>query len=155
MKLYLNSILFVCLSRFRWPNAMVNIQSLPLQLMHPVSITFASKPTPQGFLCLPERDWWDLWTKKDTFLHTQGHIEKTQAFTSFKVYLTMTIFFHDIFFPEATLRYSNGRAYNRSPQWKDQRQHADAGGNPIPPYRPGDINYPAPGVSEGKRWVFF
>lgn len=75
---------------------------------------------------------------------------------SFKLNLTVTIFSHytHYFFPEATFRYSDGRTYHRSPQWKDQRQHADAGGNPIPPNRSGHINYSPPGVSEGKHESF-
>lgn len=78
MKFCLNRILFVCLFRFRWPNAMVNIQSLPLQLTHLVSIIFASKPTPQGFLCLQERGWWVLCTKKrEINSHKRAHLEGT------------------------------------------------------------------------------
>lgn len=130
---------------------MANMQSLPLQLMHLVSISFASKPTPQGFLCLLERGWWDLLYKnRDIISHKRSHLEDT-SLLAIRGLSNHDSLLSCFFLSEATFRYSDGRAYNRSPQWKDQRQHADTGGSPIQPYRSGDINYPTPGVSEGKH----
>lgn len=139
------------LSRFWWPNVTVNLVNLPSQLTPPVSTTFAFKPTPQGFLSLLDKSWWDLLTHtKHIFIKKVTNDNVNILPWLITPFWQQSLTLSPFYYTEATFGRSDGRALNWPQCWQDQTQHGESREQPQSSHWSNDAYHKATGVPEGK-----